>query len=126
MRNEGRERDRDTSRGQDRDLGGRPGHGSEYFGSEYQGSSNQDTGGMQGGSGGTQGGDERPRERDPSHDDDYVHWREQQMNKLDEDYHNWRAERRTKFDEEFEKWRSERNATGQGPGSGSPSADDKK
>ena len=95
--------------------------GSEYYGSEYQSSSNQDTGGM----GNRMGGEGRgygmgsggmpsyrgqmARGGDSSHDDDYGHWREEQMKKLDEDYHTWRGERRKKFAEEFDKWRSERS-----------------
>lgn len=87
---------------------GRSGHGSEFYGSEYNHSSSQDTGGMR-------GSDWQSRNRDPSHDD-YMHWREQQMSKLDEEYHHWRGERRKKFAEDFDKWRTERSAMGQGSG----------
>ncbi len=59
MRNEWRDRDREMPRGQkakqqdaplppEGDKGDRSGHGSEFVGSEYEGSSNQDTGGMRG------------------------------------------------------------------------------
>lgn len=56
MRNEGREPDRNLphARGSqsDRDKSANTGQGSEFVGSEYIGSSNQDTGGMEGGQGG--------------------------------------------------------------------------
>lgn len=129
MRNEWRDRDREMSRGQrgshgrggsqDHVDGGRSGHGSEFFGSEYNHSSSQDTGGMR-------GSELQSRNRDPSHDDDYMHWREQQMSRLDEDYHHWRGERRKKFAEEFDKWRSERSALVQGSDTKNQSADNKK
>jgi hypothetical protein len=41
-------------------------------------------------------------------DDDYNHWRQEQISKLDEDYATWLSERRQKFADEFDKWRSER------------------
>jgi hypothetical protein len=44
------------------------------------------------------------------HDDDYMHWRNEQLGKLDEDYKTWQGERRKKFADEFDKWRSERSA----------------
>ena len=45
-------------------------------------------------------------------DDDYNHWRNEQVGKLDEDYRAWQGERRQKFSDEFGKWRSERMAKG--------------
>jgi hypothetical protein len=46
------------------------------------------------------------------HDEDYHHWRSQQIGKLDKDYEAWRNERRQKFSDEFEKWRSARPQNG--------------
>jgi len=48
--------------------------------------------------------------QDNQFDDDYNHWRNEQISKLDEDYKAWQAERRQKFSDEFGKWRSERMA----------------
>lgn len=39
---------------------------------------------------------------------DYLHWREQQMQKFDRDYDEWRSERRQKFSSDFDTWRSNR------------------
>jgi hypothetical protein len=50
------------------------------------------------------------RARDHDYDPDYLHWREQQMNRFDRDYDDWRSERREKFSTEFDTWRSQRNA----------------
>ena len=39
---------------------------------------------------------------------DYLHWREQQMQKFDRDYDDWRSERRQKFSSDFDTWRTNR------------------
>jgi hypothetical protein len=41
-------------------------------------------------------------------DDDYWHWRSEQLQRFDQDYEAWRNERRQKFSDEFNKWRSSR------------------
>jgi hypothetical protein len=41
-------------------------------------------------------------------DEDYHHWRNEQLRKFDQDYDEWRNERRQKFTEDFNKWRSSR------------------
>jgi hypothetical protein len=51
--------------------------------------------------------------QDNQFDDDYNHWRNEQIGKLDEDYKAWQGERRQKFSDEFGKWRSERTAKGE-------------
>jgi hypothetical protein len=52
--------------------------------------------------------------RDSQMDDDYNHWREQQLGKFDEDYKSWRDERRQKFSDDFGKWREERASKSSG------------
>jgi hypothetical protein len=42
------------------------------------------------------------------HDEDYHHWRNEQLRKFDQDYDEWRNERRQKFTEDFNKWRLSR------------------
>jgi hypothetical protein len=126
---------RDFRQGRDRNYGGadlsyyedRHGHG--YFGEGDFGRTNTPQGrfgqgGMTGFSGyGTGSGMQRdfgPYAADwaetgrmaggpmSHHDEDYHHWRSQQIGKLDKDYQDWRNERRKKFSDEFEKWRSSR------------------
>ena len=46
--------------------------------------------------------------RQNQHDDDYTHWRNEQVSKFDKDYSDYQTERRKKFSEEFDKWRSSR------------------
>jgi hypothetical protein len=45
-------------------------------------------------------------------DDDYSHWRQEQMRKFDKDYEEWRSERRKKFSEDFDTWRAARPQQG--------------
>ena len=52
------------------------------------------------------------RNQENQFDDDYTHWRNEQIGKLDEDYKAWQGERRQKFSDEFGEWRSERSAKG--------------
>ena len=46
-----------------------------------------------------------------AHDEDYSHWRNEQLTKLDDEYDEGRKERRKKFSDDFEKWRTERSST---------------
>ncbi len=47
---------------------------------------------------------------DGQFDDDYYHWRNEQIGKFDADYEAWQSERRKKFSDEFGKWRNDRAA----------------
>ena len=55
-------------------------------------------------------------EQDHRHhqDEDYYHWRNEQLRKFDQDYEDWRNERRKKFSEDFDKWRSSRPEKSEG------------
>jgi hypothetical protein len=48
------------------------------------------------------------------YDEDYHHWRNEQLRKFDQDYDEWRNERRQKFTEDFNKWRSSRPERSEG------------
>jgi hypothetical protein len=48
------------------------------------------------------------------HDEDYHHWRNEQLRKFDQDYDEWRNERRQKFTEDFNKWRLSRSERTEG------------
>ena len=73
----------------------------DYFGGA--GTASQDQRGR------NQSGQYGARDREEHrHDDDYSHWRNEQIGKLDEDYTAFRDERRKKFADEFDKWRTDR------------------
>jgi hypothetical protein len=58
------------------------------------------------------GSDERPDEIGSrhTHDDDYHHWRQDQIKQFDNEYDDYRTERRKKFSDDFSKWRDERKS----------------
>jgi hypothetical protein len=107
--------------------GGYPGygeHGSGYGGQGHgygtsRGSWGEGSGGSSGQGGGHEGGQrswDRAEEQNlrHQHDDDYHHWRNEQLRKFDQDYEEWRNERRKKFSEDFDKWRSARPERAEG------------
>jgi hypothetical protein len=106
----------DNWRYQDRDEDGRFAGFDEnnYRRSGYDGNDYGEAFGSRGRSGESErsGYDEAQPDRSNRFDDDYYHWRQEQIGKLDEDYQGWQAERRKKFADEFDKWRTERSKNG--------------
>jgi hypothetical protein len=100
----------DSWRYQSRDEDGRFAGYNEnnYRRSSYSGNDYGEAEGRRGWS----GYDEDQPDRSNRFDDDYHHWRQEQISKLDEDYQGWQTERRKKFADEFDKWRIERSKSG--------------
>lgn len=62
--------------------------------------------------GGHEGGSRQGSDRN-RHEDDYLHWRNEQVSRFDKDYSDYQTERRKKFSEDFDKWRSSRPSSGE-------------
>jgi hypothetical protein len=104
--------------------GGYPGYGAGDAGQggEPGGRQDQDFGygggeqgqGFQGGWGEGEFGRTAQENWRHHHDEDYHHWRNEQLRKFDQDYDEWRNELRQKFTEDFNKWRSSRPESTEG------------
>lgn len=54
--------------------------------------------------------DQNPDSPGASHDEEYHHWRKEQIEAFDRDYASWRKERRSSFADDFNKWREGKKA----------------
>jgi hypothetical protein len=114
-RYQGRDNEGRFTSGNNKDRNGRHGSSFERHASYNQNSSGNgrdEMGGTSFGSGPNSSDDVTSGTRKRhAHDDDYHHWRDDQMKQLDNEYDAYRSDRRKKFSDDFSTWRDERKTS---------------